>query len=487
MCPTLIGFAENTMESTNIQSATPALTPSPPPEKKKPLFESVVTYTPVLLTVIATCMVGQSSWEMTRAQYNRAMASQNQSKVGDQWAFFQAKRIRGQILEGNADMLLAQQAEPFSRDTFLDAGQGLLIELRGAKKALVVPANGDKSASDSEVIKELTRLQRDLAVLVEKADASLTIVKTTLNPPEPGGIKGKNPKTIITRQNLQAAFDALQPNTDAPKPEKKTRDKKDSKEAKDTQEVTDSREGAEDKEQVELLEEIKGDIKKRKHETEIAPTVLKLKEETLTQAIKKAEAGADKVNKQGKAIENILEEFDVLVKRQMALTGEYHKMVARLKNLIAKNEADSLGKVQISETRQALLQCRAALTSRAEAMRTLNARMQGDFKAARHAFTARRYENEARSNQECAYLYEIKVLLSGSLSDKHLNRSKLFLYAMLVAQGGVVIATLAMALKRKSVFWSLAALTGLIAIAFGMYVYLELGPMLGDTSAAIEK
>ena len=482
------------MESTNIQSATPAPapppspTPSPPPEKKKPMFETVVTYTPVLLTVIATCMVGQSSWEMTRAQYNRAMASQNQSKVGDQWAFFQAKRIRGQILEGNADVLLAQQAEPFSRDTFLDAGQGLLIELRRAKKALVVPANGDKSAGDSEVVKELTRLQRDLAALVEKADASLTIVKTTLNPPEPGGIRGKNLKTIITRENLQAALDALQPNPDAPKPEKKSRDKKDSKEAKDTQEVTYSTEGAEDKEQVELLEEIKGDIKKRKHETEIAPKVLKLKEETLTQAIKKAEAGADKVNKQGKAIENILEEFDVLVKRQMALTGEYHKMVARLKNLKAKNEADSPGKVQISpETRQALLQCRAALTSRAEAMRTLNARMQGDFKAARHAFTARRYENEARTNQESAYLYEIKVLLSSSLSDKHLNRSKLFLYAMLVAQGGVVIATLAMALKRKSVFWSLAALTGLIAIAFGVYVYLELGPMLGDTSAAIEK
>ena len=202
------------MESTNIQSATPAPapppspTPSPPPEKKKPMFETVVTYTPVLLTVIATCMVGQSSWEMTRAQYNRAVASQNQSKVGDQWAFFQAKRIRGQILEGNADVPLAQQAEPFSRDTFLDAGQGLLIELRGAKRALVVPANGDKSAGDSEVVKELTRLQRDLAALVEKADASLTIVKTTLNPPEPGGIRGKNLKTIITRENLQAALDA---------------------------------------------------------------------------------------------------------------------------------------------------------------------------------------------------------------------------------------------------------------------------------------
>src|SRR5713226_3606805 len=96
-------------------------TANAPAAENKSWFETVVVSTPVLLTVIATFLVGQSSSEMTRAQYFRAVASQNQSKVGDQWGFFQAKRIRGQILEGNADLLLAQNRAPFSRDTFVDA------------------------------------------------------------------------------------------------------------------------------------------------------------------------------------------------------------------------------------------------------------------------------------------------------------------------------------------------------------------------------
>src|SRR5436309_12894974 len=86
---------------------TPTTPPeTPTPEPKKTLFETVLTATPVLLTVIATFMVGQSSGEMTKAQYFRALASQNQSKVGDQWAYFQAKRIRGTSYEVSADDLM---------------------------------------------------------------------------------------------------------------------------------------------------------------------------------------------------------------------------------------------------------------------------------------------------------------------------------------------------------------------------------------------
>src|SRR5438093_4184318 len=110
------------MEAATPPPATPA------PEPKKSLFETIVTATPVLLTVIATFMVGQSSGEMTKAQYFRAVASQNQSKVGDQWNFFQAKRIRGQILEGNADLLLSQQRDRFTRDTLVRSANELAKE-----------------------------------------------------------------------------------------------------------------------------------------------------------------------------------------------------------------------------------------------------------------------------------------------------------------------------------------------------------------------
>src|SRR6266550_193561 len=102
-------------------------TPDVPPEKKS-MFETIVVSTPVLLAVIATFLLGRSSSEMTMAQYYRSVASQNQSKVGDQWGFFQAKRIRGQILEGNAAVLLAQKRSPFGKDTLADAAGQLVRE-----------------------------------------------------------------------------------------------------------------------------------------------------------------------------------------------------------------------------------------------------------------------------------------------------------------------------------------------------------------------
>jgi hypothetical protein len=46
---------------------------------------------------------------------------------------------------------------------------------------------------------------------------------------------------------------------------------------------------------------------------------------------------------------------------------------------------------------------------------------------------------------------------------------------MLIAQIGVTIASLAIAFKRRLPAWSLAALSGIIAIAFGAYIFLELG------------
>ena len=60
-------------------AAQPAATSEP-----RPLFTTIVVSTPVVLTVIATFILGRSSSEMTQAQYQRAVASQNQSKVANQ-------------------------------------------------------------------------------------------------------------------------------------------------------------------------------------------------------------------------------------------------------------------------------------------------------------------------------------------------------------------------------------------------------------------
>ena len=57
----------------------------------------ILAATPIVMTVIATLLAGLSSGEMTRAQYDRALAAQQQSKAGDQWNYFQAKRLRAAL------------------------------------------------------------------------------------------------------------------------------------------------------------------------------------------------------------------------------------------------------------------------------------------------------------------------------------------------------------------------------------------------------
>jgi hypothetical protein len=65
----------------------------------------ILLATPVVMTVVATLLAGLASSEMTRAQYNRSLAAQQQAKAGDQWSFFQAKRLRGTMQLSTLDIL----------------------------------------------------------------------------------------------------------------------------------------------------------------------------------------------------------------------------------------------------------------------------------------------------------------------------------------------------------------------------------------------
>lgn len=59
------------------------------------------------MTVIATLLAGLASSEMTRAQYDRALGAQLQSKAGDQWGYFQAKKLRAAMQRNLLELLQA--------------------------------------------------------------------------------------------------------------------------------------------------------------------------------------------------------------------------------------------------------------------------------------------------------------------------------------------------------------------------------------------
>jgi len=82
-----------------------------PEELKKDMPQTgwgkILTATPVIMTVIATLLAGLASSEMTRAQYDRALGAQLQSKAGDQWGYFQAKKLRGALQRNSLELLQA--------------------------------------------------------------------------------------------------------------------------------------------------------------------------------------------------------------------------------------------------------------------------------------------------------------------------------------------------------------------------------------------
>jgi hypothetical protein len=87
---------------------------------------------------VATLLAGLASSEMTRAQYDRALAAQQQSKAGDQWSFFQAKRLRGALQQNALDLLQSTvELHPLSAGALKEAAEQLPAQPEQAEAAKV--------------------------------------------------------------------------------------------------------------------------------------------------------------------------------------------------------------------------------------------------------------------------------------------------------------------------------------------------------------
>lgn len=99
----------------------------------------ILGVTPVVLTVVATLLAGLSSGEMTQAQYNRSLAAQLQAKAGDQWNFFQGKKLRSAVQRSALDQI-AVGGRPGTLDP-----AGLQDAVAGTPAASVLTGSGSQA------------------------------------------------------------------------------------------------------------------------------------------------------------------------------------------------------------------------------------------------------------------------------------------------------------------------------------------------------
>jgi len=276
--------------------------------------------TPVVMTVIATLLAGLASSEMTRAQYDRAYAAQLQSKAGDQWNYFQAKRLRSALQRNSIDLLQAT-AEVHALD--------------------------------------VTTLEK-VGGTVDAATRDALLQGTAPAPPvatEPAA-------------SVRAALIA---------------------------------------------------VESAKPEIEVTAALGKVADAALAAALKSARDDAAA--------------FDVATK-------PVNQGIEKLELLFVKTFAGS---------------DRAAIR---------------DFTAARIRYAAARYDAEARLNQAVAYVLELQVRKNNISAERHHKRSGKFFFGMLAAQAAVVVSTFSLAAQKRNFLWSVAAIAGVVAIAFAIYVFL---------------
>ena len=275
------------------------------------LWGKVLAATPVVMTVVATMLAGLASSEMTRAQYSRSLAAQQQSKAGSQWGYFQAKRLRAGLQRNTLDLL--------------------------------------QNTTDIHSL-DLPQLDPNL-----------------------------------TPQTLAALRDGQLPELSAPAP-------------------LDSR-----------LQAALAAVETLRPENEITTAIRAVNDQVLAAAVQSAWDRSTTLDQTLQPINDTIDQLE--------------------KNLATPAQ-------------------------------------RRDFTAARLRFAAARYDREAKANQAIANLYELQVRRSNLEAERHHQRSQQFFFGMLASQAGVIIATFAMAARKRSLLWLIAAAAGLSAVGFAVYVYL---------------
>jgi Domain of unknown function (DUF4337) len=144
-----------------------------PDDLKKDLPQNkwgkILGATPIVMTVIATMLAGLASSEMTKAQYDRSAAAQLQSKAGDQWSYYQAKKLRSAVAHNTLDLLAAtSDMNPLTADTLAGADTATVDALVNNKIPAAAPAKFDDSVNAALAAVENSKPETEITALLAK-------------------------------------------------------------------------------------------------------------------------------------------------------------------------------------------------------------------------------------------------------------------------------------------------------------------------------
>lgn len=402
-------------------SKKPSALDENPDGTPRSFWDKLLATTPVLMTVVATVLAGMSNSEMTKAQYHRSLAAQTQAKVGDQWAFFQFKRARGTSQDLTAKLLAAlTPGADLDAESLRNQAERLVRGFRaGASRAEQFVA--EVKSAQPTLLPAAERLQSEAQQKVSRAAQW----KDALN-------------SALSERDVEMALAAL--NTAGTT--------KTSGEPKTIDDPT--------------IRQLLHDIADRKTEAETFTAMPTVDEKRLQEAIRTVESQARAEDEAGKPLAKNLDRLEQLLTEEVKLARSWDRNVGAFRAAL-EDLPNPDGKIRPTF---------AALAAQATALRQAAQETGTAFTSARLRLDERRYQHEADDNRLTAGLYEIQVRKAGWQSERHRLRSAYFFYGMLAAQAGVTIASLALAVRMRSVLWSLASVAGTVAVMIGAYVYL---------------
>jgi hypothetical protein len=136
-----------------------------PPNK----WGKILGVTPIVMTVIATMLAGVASSEMTKAQYDRSFAAQLQSKAGDQWGYYQAKKLRSAVAHNTLDLLAAtSDVQPLDAAALPNADTATVAALTKNQLPEAAPAQFDASMETALEAVENSKSETEIAAALAK-------------------------------------------------------------------------------------------------------------------------------------------------------------------------------------------------------------------------------------------------------------------------------------------------------------------------------